>query len=495
MTLRAPVRLLLALLVLGCGDNRPGGSDAGAPGDGGEGGADSGRALDAGDGSASGDDGGARDGGDGADGGPPDAGPPDAGPPSALVCPVGDADGCCPVALRFGGSDPDCPPLDCANVTQTTPIVLDDETMPSSRTPGTPALAVTDTDLMIVNTTLRDDDDDDVWVQRRDLTTGALLTGPTRHADVTPSGVGFAWGGAALAHAADGSSLYLAHANPSHSAILLDGSDTPANADRVGGSCNGFHQHFAAYDVGDRYLVAQVSENCASPVDVRLVVTALGRDGETITSHTEPSTDRLGLGTALDLAGRRVLLLYADRIGGNAAMIGRLLDVDTFAAEDPVTLVAPRSSGSFDQVRAAYDGTRFGILYSIYRCCGGGFTTYFATWEPGSPISGTVTLIPAGRRRFAHARMLWTGDSWAILMTTIESESTSLAPSARDNPEVWVYRLRPDGSVLESLQMDADQNGALWPDLTMADGRLIASWVRDDTSGRDWHVLSFLDCE
>jgi hypothetical protein len=62
----------------------------------------------------------------GDDGGAADAGPTDAGPPDPRFCPAGVADGCCSLALRYGGADPDCASLACATATLTEPIVLDD---------------------------------------------------------------------------------------------------------------------------------------------------------------------------------------------------------------------------------------------------------------------------------------------------------------------------------------------------------------------------------
>src|SRR3569832_2101207 len=42
-----------------------------------------------------------------------DAAAVDAGGLDPATCPVGAADGCCPIGIAFGGHDPDCPSLAC----------------------------------------------------------------------------------------------------------------------------------------------------------------------------------------------------------------------------------------------------------------------------------------------------------------------------------------------------------------------------------------------
>src|SRR5687768_12584378 len=49
----------------------------------------------------------------------------DAAPLDPGLCPVGPADGCCPL-LERGGHDPDCPSLACATFVRSEAIPLDD---------------------------------------------------------------------------------------------------------------------------------------------------------------------------------------------------------------------------------------------------------------------------------------------------------------------------------------------------------------------------------
>ena len=67
----------------------------------------------------------ARDGGAVRDSGVLPVPPGDlAGSRDPALCPVGAADGCCPL-LRYGGTDPDCPSLGCSALVRSTPIQLD----------------------------------------------------------------------------------------------------------------------------------------------------------------------------------------------------------------------------------------------------------------------------------------------------------------------------------------------------------------------------------
>lgn len=441
-------------------------------------------------------DGGPEDAG-AADGGPEDAGAPDAGPPDPGVCAVGDADGCCPLGLRYGGADPDCPSLACATATLSDPIVLEAEGASlSGGYEGTAAVSWTGRDLVVAWAAIKDADEtstSDLWVQRRDATTGALLRGPDRRLDVTPRT--FAWGGADLAWAPRaGRSLFVAYAPVTpYAGVLLDADDAPVADPTFGASCNGFHQTVEVVDAGDRYFVTQVTESCASPTNPTLRVTPVSHDGVAGTPITQPAVSRLGLASAFDPVGRRILMLWKETTGGYGDLRGRLLDVDTLTAGTPF-LVTAASGSSVDQVRAGFDGERFGILWSRYSS-GGGFSTSFGLYDPdGGGLTPTATIPTPSGRRYAQARIAWTGDSWVLLVTTIASTGTSLAPSATDSPELWLHRLDPAGALLESRRVDAASTQTRYPAVAFAGAAVALTWTRFVAGVGNQHVLALLSC-
>jgi hypothetical protein len=500
MRIRAAVFVCLASSVLGCIEDPLPDADASL-------GERDASALDAddslGDGGAS-DDAGAR-----ADSGAPldagaldsgvdaasvtDAGPPDAGPPDPRSCPAGMADGCCPLALRYGGADPDCASLACATATLTEPIVLDD--VPPAYA-GTAAMSWTGHELRIAWTDLDSAAGESIWVERRSAD-GSLRSGPTRRDVSLTAPSRFFLAGAALGYAPETDEALFVSLGASLHAIAIDAADAPAWIADLPPSCNGFHQPVSAYDTGSAWLVAQVQESCASPVSPTVRLTRVARDGTIGDAITAPARHRLGLSTAYDGANEVALFYSGPSPSGNADLRARVVDVAAWTVgTEEILIPISSSSVSLDQAEAGYDGTVYGIVYDLYSPVGASrWLTQFVTWSPGESPSAPTTLFSSSDRRFAQARVVGNADGWTIAMTTVASTGTGLAPSASDDPEVWLYRLAPDGRVRQSLQIDADQFAARLPDLEWVGGRIALTWAREDRDRREWHMLSFLGCD
>ncbi len=429
------------------------------------------------------------------DAGPPDAGIPDAGPPDPRFCPAGVDDGCCSLALRYGGEDPDCASLDCEMATIGEPIVLDD-VRPSYA--ATAAMSWTGRELRLAWTDPYATAGEGIWHERRGAD-GALLTGPTRHA-VTPSSSGrLLVAGAALGYApSTDEGLFVSLGTRSLHAIEIDVSDAPGWIADLSPSCNGFHQPVSVYDTGTEWLVGHVVERCASPVDPTVTLTRVARDGTIGDSIGALARTRLGLTTAYDGANEVVLLYSGPSPSANADLRARVVDVTAWTEGAEVILVPAFGTMSIDQAEVGYDGTTYGIVYDylLYGSPSGSrWITEFRTWSPGSEPSAPTMLATSSDRRFAQGRVIGTADGWTIAMTTVESTGTSLAPGATDEPEVWLYRLAPEGRVLQTMQIDATQRGALLPDLEWAGGRIALSWAREDLERHQWHMLAFLGCD
>ncbi|MBN8615529.1 MAG: hypothetical protein J0L92_33345 [Deltaproteobacteria bacterium] len=424
-----------------------------------------------------------------------DVGSPDAGPPDPRFCPAGFADGCCSLSLRYGGGDPDCAPLDCETATLTEPIVLD-EVPPSYA--GTAAMSWTGRELRIAWTDPYASAGEGIWDERRSAD-GALLSGPTRRAVSLAVGSRFLVAGAALGYApSTDRGLFVSLGTRALHAIEIDASDAPGWIGDLPPSCNGFHQPVTVYDTGTEWLVGHVEERCASPVDPTVTLTRVARDGTVGDSLGALARTRLGLTTAYDGANEVALVYSGPSPSANADLRARVVDVSAWSEGAETILVPASSNVSIDQAEAGHDGTTYGIVYDylLYAPLGASrWITEFRTWSPGSEPSAPTMLFTSSDRRFAQGRVIGTADGWIVAMTTVLSTGTSLAPGATDDPEVWLYRLTPDGRVRQSLQIDADQRGALLPDLEWVGGRIALTWAREDLMRRQHHMLSFLGCE
>lgn len=427
--------------------------------------------------------------------GAPDVGTPDAGPPDPRTCPAGLADGCCSLALRYGGDDPDCAPLDCDTATISEPIVLD-EVPPSYA--GAAAMSWTGHELRIAWTDLYASAGEGIWVERRGAD-GALLSGPTRHAVTLASSSRLLQAGAALGYApSTDRGLFVSLGSRYLHAMELDATDALGWIGDLPPSCNGFHQPVSVYDTGSQWLVAQVQENCGSPVDPAVRLTRVARDGTIGDAILAPARSRLGLTTAYDGADEVALVYSGPSPSANVDLRARVVDVAAWTEGAETILVPASSNVSVDQAEAGYDGSTYGIVYDylLYAPLGASrWVTEFRTWTPGAEPSAPTMLYSSSDRRFAQGRVIGTGDGWTIAMTTVASTGTGLAPGATDDPEVWLYRLAPDGRVRQGVQIDADQRSALLPDLEWVGDRIALSWAREDVERREWHMLSYLRCE
>lgn len=429
------------------------------------------------------------------DAGGPDAGAPDAGPPDPRTCPAGVADGCCSLALRYGGGDPDCAPLDCDTATISEPIVLD--TVPPSYA-GTPAMSWTGHELRIAWTDLYASEGEGIWVERRGAD-GALLSGPTRHAVTLATGSRLLQAGAALGYApSTDHTLFVSLGSRYLHAMELDATDALGWIGDLPPSCNGFHQPVAVYDTGTEWLVGQVQERCASPVDPTVRLTRVARDGTIGDAILAPARSRLGLSTAYDGANEVALVYSGPSPSANVDLRARVVDVAAWS-EGPETILVPAGANvSIDQAEVGFDGVTYGIVYDsyVYGSLGASrWVTEFRTWSPGADPSPPTMLFTSSDRRFAQGRVIGTADGWIVAMTTVLSTGTSLAPGATDDPEVWLYRLTPDGRVRQSVQIDADMRSALLPDLEWVSGRVALTWAREDLMRRQHRMLSFLGCD
>lgn len=474
-----PLRLLLALsLCVACGKrDRPSDaeSDARAPM------ADSG-AADAGQEDATVGDAG-LDGDAGREDGRDDGGRTDAGVDGGLDparCPIGLADGCCPL-LRYGGRDPDCPSLGCESLEASAPIELDDisGTRRATEWKGGTGLAWTGRELALART------DWDAAGEHREIVfelrgpDGSLRAGPIRTPERTSSLLDSRAGEAALGYVVDLDRFVYANATGrSYDAVGIERDGSLAFTTATGLSwCNwnsgGWVEMFPT---GDRVLAVGHSYTCEGSTDEPRASEILADGSLGLTQHYGTGGRRRhcwGASAACDLecATPRFAFFCSNE---------NELQLRGF---DPVSLVAEpsevlaRDFVAYPRGSAiASDGERFLVVHTPGSVSARSAHLQAQIYRPGVGWEGPTLYTPVFE---GMMRLIWTGDGYLLAATTwspeIGEHGAPLGSQHRFSVRLWHFDA--DGRLRETFDNDPGLPG-LHPYLAWAGGQLAISWVR-----------------
>lgn len=466
-------RVAVLMVVAACGHgpaSETGGVDSGA-------GVDTGTSSGSDGGTSSSSDGGAGDGGAGGDGGPSI---------DPATCTVGVADGCCPTAVAYGGHDPDCASLGCANVQLSDPIALDDWQTQGISGVG---MAWTGTELVLAWPSVGGS-----WpstyativYERRDAS-GALTYGPVVHDDhatavgtnhATPE-LGFEPTKHTILFAS--SKLYRRYAE------TLDDQGAPASpATNIGVDCNPIMARYQIYPWQGSFLVAQDNSPCSSTEWHGPRVDTFSTAGV----HTDFTLGDEGahmLGMTFD--GERVVFS-----GGNLMLTERVFT-------PPSTWSAPRTLANLSvyDTGISASGDSFLVAYGTYYLSNHQITSdpWAGTWTldgSGVPVPATpaAALTVGANRQTIAPRIVWTGDGWFELMSGYPWEGSGL-PASWTSFSTLVWSFAPDGSLRESFALDPMHPtylvNAIW-----AGGKVAITYVTMDAQARERRFLRYLSC-
>jgi hypothetical protein len=417
-----------------------------------------------------------------------DAGVADAGPAlDPALCPVGPSDGCCPAALQYGGTDPDCPSLACDHLLLSDEIPLDDWDAEYDGDDGGVGMVWTGIDLALAWPRADPVMGPMVVFERRDL--AGLVFGPVEHVD-PDSRLGWAPARAELGfHPSSRAYLFVTDKAPDgRASLLLDEQGAPGQHATFGETCIPMRTPYAVYPAGDRFFVAQCDFPCEGGSSVRPRVDVMGLDG--LVEATSIATTGSQTGIAYDAVDERVLFTYRD--------------VDTLKARwwdgawsDPTTLWQTQTQ-AIDETALAFDGTSYGIAWGLYVSVPGGWSSAprFDVWTPGDPDVGAAEAdLPAPpQHMMIPPRVVWTGDGWIAITTTFLWEDGGLPDSWTDF-ETRVWSLAPDGSLRESFPLD-DDGPAYLVNARWAGGHVAITWVTasDEAGAIERHSLRWLSC-
>jgi hypothetical protein len=439
----------------------------------------------------------AGDGEDGGAGAPADAAPrrrdlahPDLrAPPDPATCPVGARDGCCPL-LRNGGSDPDCPRLDCAHLTQGAPIALDAPLSPSRSGAGQVGMAWTGRELALAWTWAGNPGDYQVVFERRG-STGDVSYGPQQN-PIPAAATPVVHGPTALAYEPARRAYVLSHTASAqrYAAIALSESGQTQWGMGLGVLCNALWLSVDAFSSGAQWIIGQQNMTCAGSTYWPRV-DSVDYDGKNASSWAlgdgkQPTQTLHGM-FAYEPAANRLLSIYSRWT--EATLGARYLNLSTGSLETGTDLRAGPPGSPFQHLGLAFDGARYGVVFET-RPSYAAFNQYFQIYDPASGWVGAALQF-AGPRAILPPSVVWTGDGFLVAMMSFDGPDTPLSDLTQFTANV--YSFTPEGKLRESFPVDSGP--ALYPKLAWAGGRVALSWVRvGDGGGTTEHYLRYLSC-
>lgn len=407
--------------------------------------------------------------------------PVDAALVDPALCPIGPADGCCPL-LRYGGTDPDCPSLACSHLVPSQPILLEDH-QPNESWRGATAAAWTGTELVLArveNVQTQQDHGQDFIVERRDRN-GALTFGPqfTRRAGA----YGFTGGHTSLAYDETTKALLFVDSTSQMfraTRASLDGAiDWERNAYTI---CNGIDAIGQALVHDGNLMVAGEYYTCAGSTG-QPALAQFAQDGTPrgVTMFADGATPQYSweAGIACGLDCDQMFVAWN---AGSSSVRARMYDVATQTA-GIVTQIEGNMSQYIDHQGVASDGTRF-FQYSAV-----GGQRRFRIYEPGTGYIGPGVTV--GGTRGLPPSVIWTGDGWMVAVASFSLSTSYAFPSDHDAFHVEIYHLAPDGTLRE--RWDNETEPGYHPELVWAGGRVAMTWIRV-LPGNEERYLRYFDC-
>lgn len=454
------------------------------------------------DGSAGSDAGNLSDGAGGRDGASPsDAGAgdaaSDAGPLDPRTCPVGPADGCCPLAIVHGGTDPDCEPLDCPVTTKGDPIPI---YAPEPAWRGQIAAAWSGRELVLARTVEAFENVTnvaDLVVQRRDAA-GAVV-GPDAVRRLAGLPPGATWAELALDPSGDLFFAWQWRQDQLYRLARLPATGgAPTWTSALGYGCNAVGGSLHLFPDGARIVAGMAQYTCAgSTWQPRVHVLSASTGASAVTPGKEAITD-LRDGTRSDMHGgggfafhpatHALDVAYGRNFEDDLRM--RTLDVVGEALSPPRQVIVPAADY---HTALAFDGASHALV-TRERSTAGDSTSYVLRLLGTTGITATQSLASFGRDTDALApRVLYTGDSYVILVPYVVGFTANTSPE-RLSHRTRVFRVSKAGSILESFELDSSPS--MFATVVRAGTRLAFTFLRPSgtTGTTSQGFLRYLSC-
>jgi hypothetical protein len=418
------------------------------------------------------------------DAGALDAGALDAGAPSdPALCPVGVADGCCPL-LVHGGTDPDCKPLSCTSLVESAIIDLVDD--PWATWQGQTALAWNGRDLVLARTVGHAATPNPIWevvTEHRSLDGGLVSSN-----HVPTPGIATA-GATSLGYDPQTHTYLFAHSvNQAIEVLALDEAGAirwHAGAHVI---CNGEDAIVQVDASHGRFFVTGTNYTCAGSTGLPV---AYGFDADAGTPlfdwhlSNDPASWHSSAACDLDCAH-----LLTQWFPSNPGIVrGNLLDLGASAGPDGgFSMQVNASYGGVDHTALTSNGTEFFSMLAVVGSANGSSQLRFQKFAGTQWVGSPVTLAA---QRALPPSAIWTGDGWLIAASTFTLSTSYAFPTSHSDYDVTMYHFDAAGALRGTWVFEHHAYG---PKLAWAGGRIAMTFTRAAPGTAETRHLVFFDC-
>lgn len=402
------------------------------------------------------------------------------------TCPVGVADGCCGLQGQ-GGTDPDCPSLDC-ELQVGARIAFDDIPLPVNYERGGVGMVWTGDRLVTarIDQAVPPADMYRYVLEYRDAA-GAIVE---RHEAPCPQAeCGSAVGPVKLAHEPTSDRFMLAFPGQGgHRYTILDADGTRRSSVQLGVNCIPSRAQAGVYTHGGEFVAVWDDDSCDSTSARGAGMRRISVDG-TLGFAASPVGSTNITTFACGANCDRVAWFYANNNWELQVASHELATFQTSA----LTLSASMYGGS-QYSAMAFDGTRFFVVVHEWPTPQTGQRLRMQYLDPITGWIGAPVLDQAGDAQWQPTNLVWTGQGFMMAISTLANMQCNGGTQCRAERRIELLRFDTTGAIRQRINLDNQLQGALVPQLAWVRGRLALTWVSSPQQGPERRFLTFLSC-
>jgi hypothetical protein len=426
------------------------------------------------------------------------------------ACPVGDLDGCCGL-VQHGGSDPDCPSLDC-DLQIGAPVAFADVALPATYQRGGVGLAWTGDRLI----TARIDDHATLAGTYRYILeyrdgTGAVLS--TQEHECPSSACGNAVGPVKLAHEATSDRFLLSHPavggrqgtppndtppppplpppppSPPPRYVILDADGAPLWARDFGVNCIASRAASGAFTRRGELVAVWDNDSCGISGPRGPAMQRIAPDGTLGFAAAPTQGAAYATAFACDTGCDQVGWFYAN---SSWELQAAAHDLTTYQTQAIALSTSMYGGMSFSAM--AWNGTSYFVVNHEWPSAQTGPRLRAQQLDPTSGWLGSPVFHDAAENQWQHPTVIWTGSGYVMAIPTLTRLDCNGGTECRSERRIEILQFRADGTLRRRFQLEHQNQGALVPNLAWAGGRIALTWVGAPQQGPERRFLAFLEC-